>query len=136
MPPYPARGRLLKSGMTENAVYGQTLNSEMMDCWVKKFLFAFKPNIPEFHYSNIPFLVPVIPTFQVRPGVPLFQCSILPCLDGFLASFSRSDPDHFLDRRNKDFPIPDLSRFGGSFDGLYDWIDHFIGNDDFNFRFG
>jgi hypothetical protein len=27
MPPYQVRGRLLKSGMTEKAVYGQTLNS-------------------------------------------------------------------------------------------------------------
>src|SRR4030042_1682742 len=26
MPPYQVRGRLLKSGMTEKAVYGQTLN--------------------------------------------------------------------------------------------------------------
>jgi hypothetical protein len=27
MPPYQARGMLLKSDMTENAVYGQTLNN-------------------------------------------------------------------------------------------------------------
>ena len=27
MPPYQVRGRLLKSGMTENAVYGQTLSN-------------------------------------------------------------------------------------------------------------
>ncbi|MDP2971980.1 MAG: hypothetical protein Q8P64_22635, partial [Deltaproteobacteria bacterium] len=29
MPPYQVRGRLLKSGMTENAVYGQTLNTNL-----------------------------------------------------------------------------------------------------------
>ena len=28
MPPYQVLGRLLKSGMTEKAVYGQTLNRE------------------------------------------------------------------------------------------------------------
>jgi len=29
MPPYQVRGRLLKSGMTEKAVYGQTLNNHI-----------------------------------------------------------------------------------------------------------
>jgi hypothetical protein len=31
MPPYQVRGRLLKSGMTEKAVYGQTLNNRHLN---------------------------------------------------------------------------------------------------------
>jgi hypothetical protein len=31
MPPYQVRGRLLKSGMTEKAVYGQTLLNEVLE---------------------------------------------------------------------------------------------------------
>ena len=38
MPPYQVRGRLLKSGMTEKTVYGQTLNIDAYRREIRKDL--------------------------------------------------------------------------------------------------
>ena len=59
MPPYQVRGRLLKSGMTEKAVYGQIAN-----CGLRKekkdFIFCLlnsEIRIPKSEIVLIPFLL-------------------------------------------------------------------------------
>ena len=69
MPPYQVRGRLLKSGMTEKSVYGQTLNNcglQIADCRLikekKDFIFCLlnsEIRIPKSEMVLIPFLFPL-----------------------------------------------------------------------------
>ena len=65
MPPYQARGKLLKPGMTENAVYGQTL-IVFLASNLQPFTFYLCP-LSFVHHFAVPLAVPEMALVPMVP---------------------------------------------------------------------
>ena len=61
---------------------------------------------------------------------------VMPNSNCISSALSGSDSNHLLDGCEKDFPVSNLSCFGGSFNDFDHLMDHFISNDQFNLDFG
>ncbi len=74
----------------------------------------------------------IVSDWSLQDASPEIRISDFGFLNGFFPAFSRPDSNDFFDGGNKDFPVSDLSCFGGPLDRVNDLGNQFVGHDQLN----